>query len=113
MMYKQLVLCKINRSAVGRVGWSDTGHGTRLARVWHAPGTRLARAPGLLTSSYYANIPRAAKPLNPIENSIEPRLVVVVGLVQDMARSAELKLTHVDGLKLTYVAASITSSKVL
>ena len=46
---------------------------------------------------------------------------MLVGLVQDMARSAELKLTHVDGLKLTYVdglkltyvAASITSSKVL
>jgi hypothetical protein len=106
MMYKQLVLCKINRSAVGRVGWSGTGHGTRLARVWHAP-----------------------KPLNPIKKSIEPRLVVLVGLVQDMARSAELKLTHVDEfmlthvdefklthvdeLKLTHVAASITSSKVL
>ena len=88
-------------------------------RTWHASGTRLARAPGLLTSSYYANIPRAAKPLNPIEKSIEPRLVVVVGLVQDMARSAELKLTHVDGLKLThvdglkltYVAASIRAPK--
>ena len=64
-------------------------------------------------------------------------MVVLVGLVQDMARSAELKLTHVDEfmlthvdefklthvdefklthvdeLKLTHVAASITSSKVL
>ena len=56
-------------------------------------------------------------------------MVVLVGLVQDMARSAELKLTHVDEFmlthvdefklthvdefKLTHVAASITSSKVL
>ena len=92
-----------------------------MARVWHASGTRLARAPGLLTSSYYAHIPRAAEPLTPYVKSIEARLVVLVGLVQDMARSAELKLTHVDGLKLTHVdelklthvAASITSSKVL
>ena len=50
---------------------------------------------------------------NPVEKLIEPRLVVLVGLVQDMARSAELKLTHVDGFKLTHVAASITSFKVL
>ena len=61
-----------------------------LARVWHASGTR-----------------------QPLKKSIEPRLVVLVGLVQDMARSAELKLTHVDEFKLTHVAASITSSKVL
>ena len=46
---------------------------------------------------------------------------MLVGLVQDMPRSAELKLTHVDEFKLTHVdefklthvAASITSSKVL
>ena len=59
-----------------------------------------------------ASINPAAKPLNPIEKSIEPRLVVLVGLAQDMAKSAEFKLAHVEGFKLTHVAASITSSKV-